>query len=583
MPDGRSESPFDDNLPSDSNRGETPAALRHQPLEDLLQEVLVRVEGILDDQQRWQLLLDAVVTMAADLSVDELLRRIVRVAADLSGARYAALGVLDEAKPDRLRLFVTHGLDEAKNAEIGPLPTGHGLLGLIIEDPRPLRLHDIAAHPESSGFPPHHPPMTSFLGVPVRTRDRIFGNLYLTDKAGGGDFTEKDERIVVALAAAAGVAVENARLHQEAHRRESWLTATAEITAVLTRSQLPSDSLQVIADRARALSHADVAWMLAGETDLSLEAVSGAAADPALFAQVELHGSLAQAVAESGEPRLVDDFSSDPDVVDLTSTLGWPALGPVLMVPLRTRSGTIGVLALGWTHANREARNQLDSALPRMFAEQTALALEVARSRRDEQRLLLFEDRDRIARDLHDVVIQRLFAAGLSLQAGMLAELSAAGQARIDNVVDELDATIREIRSTIFALNTLERSGADLQSEVMQIVDRATATLSFRPNLRLDGPLRTLVPAHIAADLLAVLAELLSNTARHAQATRVDIEISAGSELRLAVSDDGVGFSTETRRGGLDNIRERAEHGAGTCAIESSAGNGTKVTWAVPL
>jgi signal transduction histidine kinase len=557
--------------------------LSQQPLDSLLQEVLLRVEGILDDQERWRLLLDAVVTMAADFSVDELMQRIVRVAADLSGARYAALGVLDEDKPGRLRLFVTHGLNEAEIKEIGPLPTGHGLLGLIIEHPQPLRLHDIAEHPTSYGFPPNHPPMTSFLGVPVRTRDTVFGNLYLTDKTGGGDFTEEDERIVVALAAAAGVAVENARLHEEAHRRESWLTATAEITAVLSRSRLPSDALQVIADRARALSQADVAWMVAGDGELVLEAVSGATADPALVAQLEMGGSLAHTVAESGEPATVDDFSTDPRVVDLASILGWPALGPVLMVPLRTRSGTIGVLALGWTHENRDPRNDLDPALPRMFAEQTALALEVARSRRDEQRLALFEDRDRIARDLHDLVIQRLFAAGLSLQAGIRAELGEAGQARIDNVVDELDATIREIRGTIFALSTMDRSGSDVQSEIMRIVDRSATTLSFRPTLRIDGPLRTAVPQPVATDLLAVLAELLSNAARHAQATQVDVQINVGSHLRLVVTDNGIGLSAETRRSGLANVAERAQRWDGRCEVSSGQGTGTTITWAVPL
>lgn len=563
--------------------GSAAAPLPEQPLEDLLQKVLARVEGILGDQERWRLLLDAVVTLAADHSLDELMRRIVRVAADLSGARYAALGVLDEDNPGRLRLFVTHGLDEATVSEIGPLPTGHGLLGLIIDHPEPLRLHTIAEHPESYGFPPHHPPMTSFLGVPVRTRGQVFGNLYLTDKSNGVDFTEQDEAIVVALAAGAGVAIENARLHEQAQRRESWLTATAEITAVLSRSRMPTDALQLIADRARALSGADVAWMVAGDDELALEAVSGATAEPARVAQLDLHGSLAHAVAESGEPAAVDDFSSDPRVLDVASLLGWPSLGPVLMVPLRTRSGTIGVLSLGWTHANRTARNEVDPALPRMFAEQTALALEVARSRRDEQRLALFEDRDRIARDLHDIVIQRLFAAGLSLQAGVRGALEPEGRALVDNVVDELDATIREIRGTIFALSTLERAGSDIQTEIRRIVERAASTLGFRPNLRLDGPLRSAIEPVMAADVLAVVAELLSNTARHANATQVDIQISVARALTIVVGDNGVGFSAQIRRSGLDNVRERAERWNGSMEVESEEGRGTTVTWTVPV
>ncbi|NUS53199.1 MAG: GAF domain-containing protein, partial [Nocardioidaceae bacterium] len=199
-------------------------------LDDLLRAVLGRVDQVVDDQRRLRLLLDAVVTIAADLSLDSVLSRIVEVAAELSGARYVALGVLGSGPERRLRAFVTYGVDADRRARIGDLPRGHGLLGLIIDRPEPLRLHDIAEHPASYGFPPHHPPMRSFLGVPVRIRDQVFGNLYLTEKSGDGDFTEADEAIVVALAAAAGVVVENARLYEEAARREQWLHATAELS-----------------------------------------------------------------------------------------------------------------------------------------------------------------------------------------------------------------------------------------------------------------------------------------------------------------------------------------------------------------
>ena len=187
-------------------------ALDDVEFDDLLREVLNRVQGVLDEQARLRLLLDAVVTMAADLSLDGVLSRIVAIASTLVDAQYAALGVLDTGPERRLRTFVHHGMDSDVVTEIGELPTGHGLLGLLIDEPRPIRLHDIAAHPASYGFPEHHPPMSSFLGVPVRIRDKVFGNLYLTEKAGGGDFTDDDETIVIALAAAAGVAIENARL-----------------------------------------------------------------------------------------------------------------------------------------------------------------------------------------------------------------------------------------------------------------------------------------------------------------------------------------------------------------------------------
>jgi signal transduction histidine kinase len=552
-------------------------------LEELLRAVLDRVHGVLDERRRWQLLLDAVVTMAADLSLDQLLGRIVRSAADLSGARYAALGVLDEERTDRLRMFVTHGMTGDEIAKVGELPTGHGLLGLIIERPEPLRLHDIAAHPQSYGFPPHHPPMTSFLGVPLRIRDKVFGNLYLTEKAGDVDFSDEDEQIVVALAAAAGVAIENARLHDEAHRRQTWLAATAEITNLLAESESTAEALQAVADRARELAGADVAWVVSADGDrLSLEVVSGAPADPVAVARLDLSDSLARSVAESGRPATVEDVVRDPRVVDLAGQLGWPQLGPAVMVPLRNRSGTAGVLALAWTPEHRAGFSTLDTALPTRFAEHAALALEVARSRRDERRLMLFEDRDRIARDLHDLVIQRLFAAGLSLQSGVRHALPPDAAARLDSVVDELDSTIKDIRRTIFALGTMDTGAADLQSEVVRLVDRAAGTLKFRPGLEFEGPVRTAVTPDLAPELLAVLGELLSNATRHAGANRIDVRVSAADSLTLVVTDDGRGLPEQVSESGLANVRKRAANLGGTCEVETGPG-GTTVTWRVPL
>ena len=242
----------------------TAATVTGADFEDLLREVLARVNGALDEQARLRLLLDAVVSMAADLTLDGVLARIVEISRHLTGAQYAALGVLNSGPRKGLRTFVHHGMTPVQVEEIGDLPTGHGILGLLIDRPEPLRLHEIAAHPESYGFPPHHPPMRSFLGVPVRIRDQVFGNLYLTEKPGDGDFTQEDEEIVIALAAAAGVAIENARLYEEADRREEWLAATAEIIGLLSGSGAVEEALQVVADRARQVAGADVAWLVAG-------------------------------------------------------------------------------------------------------------------------------------------------------------------------------------------------------------------------------------------------------------------------------------------------------------------------------
>ena len=277
-----------------------------------------------DERGRWELLLEAIGSMAADLSLDELLRRIVEIARDLAGSQYAALGVLGEAPGERLRLFITHGMTPAQVHEIGDLPVGHGLLGLIIDRPEPLRLHDIAEHPASYGFPPNHPPMRSFLGVPVRIRDKVFGNLYLTEKVGEGDFSEQDELIVTALATAAGVAIENARLHEQAARRERWLAATAEITGLLSQSASGADALQIVADRARELAGADIAWVVVGDAveHLSLRVVSGASVDDEARDRLSLEDSIASSVVRTGIPVSVEDIASHPHAVDVARAAG---------------------------------------------------------------------------------------------------------------------------------------------------------------------------------------------------------------------------------------------------------------------
>ncbi|HYF73114.1 MAG TPA: GAF domain-containing protein [Nocardioides sp.] len=551
--------------------------------DELLREVLVRVHGVLDDRARWRLLLDAVVTMAADLTLDDLLARIVEIASDLADAKYAALGVLGAGNDHRLQTFVTHGVDPAQHRAIGDLPTGHGLLGLIIDQPTPLRLHDIAEHPASYGFPPNHPPMSSFLGVPVRIRDKVFGNLYLTEKVGGGDFTEQDEAIVVGLAAAAGVAIENARLHAEAARRERWLAATAEITARLAGPGGQDEAMQIVADRARELAAADVAWIAAGSdaAALRLRVVSGEPADQAAMDAVDLESSLTSSVVRTGSPMAVEDLAADPRAVNVPRALGWPTMGPAIIVPLRGSGDVEGVLALAWRAEKLMDFHAVDPSLPTRFAEQAALALEVGRAREDRQRLALFEDRDRIGRDLHDLVIQRLFAVGLGLQSTARVADRPDIADKLDAAVDDLDATIRDIRRTIFALGSGDNA-SDIQAEVTRMVDRAAGTLKFRPALRFEGPVRTRVGADLAPDVLAVLTEALSNAARHAQAKKVTVELAVVDGVRLTVADDGRGMPEDVPQSGLSNMRQRAERRGGHCTITSRPGEGTTVEWWVP-
>ena len=560
-------------------------ALGEVELDDLVHEVLARMEGALEEQARLRLLLDAVVTMSGDLTLDSVLGRIVAIAGRLVDARYAALGVLAPGPERGLRTFVHHGMDGEVVAQIGELPTGQGLLGLLIEDPRPLRLSDIAAHPASVGFPEHHPPMTSFLGVPIRIRDRVFGNLYLTEKADGGDFTETDEGIVVALAAAAGAAIENARLYEEAEHRQAWLTATGEIIALLAGDVVPDVALQAVADRARSVSGADVAWVVTGcdPASLRIEVVSGAPVDLDAMRRVPMKRSLASMVVRTGRPVWVEDVTADERAVDPSSIDGWPDLGPVMVVPLRSGQGIEGALSLAWTPANAAGFRHVDASLPARFAEQATLALQVARSWADRQRLSLYEDRDRIGRDLHDLVIQRLFAVGLGLQSAAHLTSDATLQARLEQAIDDLDGTIKDIRRTIFSLGATE-AASDVQSEIERLVDRAGATMKLRPTLHLVGPVRSAIGEEVVPDLLAVLGEALSNISRHANASVVEVRITADDDsVAVRVVDDGRGMDVTAPQSGLDNMRARADKHGGSFTVESVAGAGTAVTWTVPI
>ncbi|MEX0427119.1 GAF domain-containing protein [Nocardioides sp. DS6] len=537
-----------------------------------------------DEESRWQLLLDAVVTLAAELSLDDLLARITRIAGDLAGARYSALGVLGTDGRQRLRTFVTHGLSDEQIDEIGPPPAGHGLLGLIIDRPEPVRLSSIAGHPASYGFPVQHPPMTSFLGVPVLIRGKVFGNLYLTDKIEAPEFTESDERIVVALASAAGVAIENAQLHEEAVRRERWLQATAEVIARLVAGDIGTEALQLVADRARQLAEADLAWVLLGPDieRLSLCVVSGAELDNGGLVGQELATPLSARVITTGEPLVVDDLASEPTYAEVADALGWPSLGPVILLPLSSSAGTDGVVALGWAPERRARFHDLDPAMLGNFAEQASLALRIVSSAHDQQRLGLFEERDRIARDLHDVVIQRLFAIGLSLQGALRAPDGGEIARVVDAAVDGLDETIRDIRRTIFELGSTERAD-DAQSTVTRVVERAASALKFRPQLAFEGPVRTQIAPVLLPHLVAALSEMLSNVTRHAHAASASVLLRVADAITLRVEDDGLGVPDGVVESGLANLRQRAHELGGTCEVCPGEQGGTVVEWTVPL
>jgi signal transduction histidine kinase len=551
-------------------------------LDDLLAELQVRLQNVLDTRDRTHALLEAVVAFGGHLDLEVVLRQIVEVAVRLVGSRYGALGVIGE--DGGLAEFVPVGLDESEIARIHHWPEGRGLLGELITNPRPLRLPSLAADSRSSGFPEGHPPMASFLGTPIRIRDEVYGNLYLTEKRGGTEFDDEDQALLVALASAAGVAIENARLYAEARRQQQWLRANAEVTQRLLSEDDPGDVLSLVTRQALEMSGADLvvlALPIGSGEHLVIEHAVGAGADEAMGLVLPAKESASGLVMTDGKPLAVEDFSHDDRVAPAARE--HLHLGPAVLVPLGPAGKVRGVLTAGRQPGSMPLSPPSVEMLI-TFAAQAGLGLELAEHRRDVQRLALFEDRDRIARDLHDLVIQRLFATGMSLQGstGLIADQEAAG--RVRRAVDALDETIRDIRSAIFTLQSRPHAGpGGTRARVLVIVEEMTSTLGFTPTLRMDERLDSLVSGEVAEHTLAALREGLSNAARHSGADRIDVTISAGAELILTVRDNGAGITQTGRRSGLGNLADRASELGGAFRVDCPDGGGTELEWRVPL
>ncbi|WP_436889407.1 GAF domain-containing sensor histidine kinase [Nocardiopsis dassonvillei] len=567
-------------------------------LDDLLDEVRSRLSEISTIQERIRTLLEAVVSIGEGLELDPLLLRITETAASLVNARYGALGVIG---PDgEMSRFIPVGLSADEISCIDHWPRGEGILGLLIKKPEPLRLNDVSDHPESVGFPEGHPTMRTFLGVPIRIRDQVFGNLYMTDKRDGGHFTGDDELLLRALATAAGTAIENAQLFSQTQSRETWLDASGQITTRLLSGAPPEEVLRLVARRARMMAQADISVIAmpgeeaatltvrvwdAPEDDGSPEGAARSRRGASLAAGVRgatltcAQDTLLGRVYLSGHPICTDiSEHCDPDM-EFLARLG---LGPILVLPFGPPDGARGVLLL----ARGTGREEFPTAWMGMlasFADQAAVALELAEARLDSERLSVLEDRDRIARDLHDTVIQRLYATAITLMGTVRRIDDGASAQRVQNAVTDLDDTIRQIRSTIFALQSSGEDSSWLRSQVLDLVNGATESLGFAPRLLTQGPVDTTVDEATGAHLVAVLRELLSNAARHAHATAVDVEVSvAEGRVVLRVSDDGAGLPEGAHRSGLLNIASRAEELGGSVEIDSAPGGGTRVRWAVP-
>ena len=526
-------------------------------------------------------LLDAVAALGSDLDLHSTLHRIIKTACDLVGAEFGALGVL-AADEQTLSDFITFGIADNVRQRIGPLPKGHGILGVLIRSPEPLRLHNIAADPRSYGFPANHPPMRSFLGVPLRTHSQVFGNLYLTEKEGGDDFSDEDEAIVVALAAAAGVAIENARLYEQSSQRQRWLEAAAEITDAVLGDLDRTQSLQLIASRARTLASADVAAIVLVENgNMHVEVVDTI---KGVTAGVEVGqfvtGGVAEQVGRSGRPVIVTASGSEqPQHQEVRNSLG---LISGMFVPMSSATGMLGVLAVGNLPGRPARYTNEELAVAGTFAGQATLALERAISRESIAQLAVFEDRDRIARDLHDLVIQRLFATGLSLQGTLRQIKDADALARVKTAVDDLDETIREVRSSIFELHGYEDDGDNLLAGLHRVIVEFETSFDAKPTLRTSGPVNTGVPDKISEHLVAVLTESLSNAARHGHASHAWANLTVGVDVVLEVTDDGTGYEASDRESGLQNLQERAKEMGGKFSITARDGGGTTVCWTAP-
>ena len=558
---------------------DTATALSGMRLTELLDEVQERLAVVGHTQARVQHLLDAFLTVSTGLDLDATLRRIVKVGTELVEARYGALGVLREG--GGLASFIHVGIDDELADRMGHLPEGKGVLGLLITEPYPLRIHDLGRHPSSVGVPPHHPEMHSFLGVPVLVRGEVFGNLYMTEKA-HGDFTVEDEAILTALAGAAGIAIDNARLYEEGEQRRRWLTAISDVRAVLLDAASPDEALGLIAERLAVLTQADATWLVQGPDPVDgsylVRAQSG-------LGLADLVGSR---LAAAENPLLEAVEASDSVVsLDLSvlpyegpSAITW---GPAMGIPLRGAHAENTVVLVA-RRAGEPAFDESIAPLISTFADQATVALDKAARQQVARQLDVYEDRDRIARDLHDLVIQRVFAAGLALQSVLPRVGDAEVRRRVQGVVRQLDDTVRDIRTTIFDLQTTDAGEhpESLRRRVLDIVNEST-TDDLKPTVRMSGAVDSLVTGELAADVEAVVREAVSNVARHSGGSHVTVTLDVADDVVVEVVDDGVGIDERAARSGLRNLEERARRRGGGLTVAAMPDGGTQLRWFAPI
>ncbi len=538
-----------------------------------------------DVDRRRDALIQAGLTLASELSLPSVLQKIVDLACEVADARYGALAVLGpDAK--HIRDFLTHGLTDQERDAIGTLPEGRGILGLIIEESRPLRLANIRDHPQAAGFPPNHPAMTTFLGVPIEVRGRVFGNLYLAEKRGGSEFTEEDQQAVMTLAAQAAVAVENARLYEDARLRRRRLEAANEVTQAILEGRDTDEVLRLIAVHAREMIGAALATVVTPAPAPGLLVVRvavGERADALQGMRFPADDSISGEVIRSRQPLLIADVAKDERASQPVVRVG--GIGPAVFVPLAVGGRAFGTLLVANLVGGARFSDD-DLTVVRLFASQAAVALEYARFREELQRLAILEDRERIAKELHDGVIQSLFALGMSLQSAEdLAEETETVRARLSSSIDAIDGIIRDLRNYIFGLRPGAVADLHLDRTIHEMTEGFAEGAPLAVEAHVDRETAALLAGR-ATDVIQAAREILSNAVRHSEGTKVALTLGRdGSEAVLEVRDDGRGFDPATSEGkgqGLANLRSRARALAGRLEIDSG-GSGTTVRLHIPL
>lgn len=531
-------------------------------------------------------LIRAGLVLASELSLPAVLQRIIELAAEITDARYGALGVIEEG---RLTDFITTGITPEEREAIGDLPVGHGILGVLIHrgtDRTPVRIADITKDPRRHGFPAHHPDMRSFLGAPIVARGEVFGDIYLTEKQGAPEFTEDDEQAVLILATQAGVAIENARLYEETKRRERWLEAVREITNAVLSGAGPDEALVLIASRARELVEADVATIAvpdpAGD-GLVIQAAAGQGAEALAGIRFTADGSISGSVVRSGQPEVFEDVSIDPRAHQPIVELG--GMGPAIFVPLAGDRGAFGTLAAANRRGGRVFNREAVHLLEAFGVGQAALALEYARAQERIHRLAVLEDRERIAKELHDGVIQALFAVGMGLQGTALMSGDEELAQRIEEAVGELDRVIRDLRNYIFGLRPGILADRQLGQALRLLAEEFQGKTGVITIAEVDEEVASVVTSH-AGELIQLAREAFSNVGRHAAATtcRLSLHQEDGRAV-LEIDDDGRGFDPAVahRGEGLSNLEQRAARLGGSAQIRSIPTEGTTVRIELPL